>query len=137
MRARARERESTLKRRSEVREREEVVEAPELGAGVAHLPVSVRGGLLGRRARRRQSGGSLLGGGLGSLPVLLGAPVLRVRTALPRLGLGKVLAPSRRRAEARRAGDDVQEAPHVRHRALFVVVLCFPSTQAQRERERD
>lgn len=124
-RERERERVCTLKRRSEVREREEVVEAPELGAGMADFFISVHGGVP-RRVRRRSG---WLSGGLRGLPRFLDALVRRVRTILPNLRLGRVLA-RRRRAKTRRAGDDVQEPPHVRHRALFIVALFDESERA-------
>lgn len=106
-----------MERGSEVGEREEVVEGSELGARVAHLSLFLHCHVLvSRCALSFAAGGGFLGGPGGAL-------ILRTRRIFTSVGLRTVLG-RRRRAKARRACHDVQEPSDVRHRALFIVVLC-------------
>ena len=101
----------TLERGSEVREREELVEASELRARVADLAVSVhrchrpifRRLLLVRRRLR-----------LAGLRCCCGGRVLRRRRCTRR----------RRWAEGGGAGDDVEDPSDLCLRSSFLVILC-------------
>lgn len=98
----------TLERWSEVREREEVVEGSELRAGMLHLFLSVFISVSISIHRRGGGGGGFRLGGGGARIFISGA----------------ILVPRRPRAEARRAGHDVQQPSDVSHCPRLIVFLC-------------
>lgn len=119
-----------------MRERKELVEAPQLRRSVAHLSFSINRGrrtVLRLRLHRRWRGVVFLTFRAGRLARFLRSLGILSSTAIldlfPALGSGGgrrwrgILV--RRRPERRRAGDDVQQPSNVRSGAIFIVVLCI------------
>lgn len=96
-----------------MREREELIEAPKLRAGIAHLSLSFIGRRWRRRRRRRRW---LLGIRQSFARFIAGILILRT--------LGIFASIGRWRTEARSAGYNVQNPSNVRRCSVFVIVLC-------------
>jgi len=112
-----------------MREREELVKAPKLGARVAHFFFCIHRNIFWcwfwwRWLFIRRGGGGGGGGGLrfsgGFLRSLI---ILRSRRILSDIGLDLIMRTSRW-TEARCACHDVQESSNVRHCKLLIEVLC-------------